>query len=250
MIAPLALVTRPRPEAEATAARLAALGYRNFIEPMVEIVPCRGPLLDLSGVQALLVTSGNGAVALADRTPVRDQRLFAVGDATAGTLSRLGFASVESAKGDAGDLAALIKQRCDPAAGSLLHIRGDAVDNDPAALLRAAGFAVRTAILYESRAPSAFSQQLERTMRQHDLGFALFFSPRAGRTFVTLAQAAGLASNCESVEACCLSAAIAAAVQGVRWRAVRVAVRPEQSALLALLPRVKNGMDPRDEHGG
>ncbi len=249
MTAPLVLVTRPRPAAVATAARLAALGYRCLVEPMVEIVPRPGPPLDLAGVEAFLVTSGTGARALAGRTPVRDSRVFAVGDATAETLRDLGFGRVESAGGDARDLAALVRQCCDPAAGALLHIRGDVVGADPAALLEAAGFAVRTAVLYETRTPSAFSQQLVRTMRHRDLGFVLFFSPRTGRTFVTLAGAAGCAPDCKSIEVCCLSAAVAAAVEGVRWRAVRVSVRPEQGALLALLPPAKDRNGAQGEHG-
>lgn len=250
MTAPLVLVTRPRPQAEATASLLAALGYRCLIEPMVEIVPCTGPPLDLAGVQALLVTSGNGGRALANRTSARGLKVFAVGDATAATLSRLGFLSVESASGDARDLAALVQERCHPAAGPLLHVRGDAVGTDPGEILRAAGFTVCATVLYESRTPSAFSPELERTLRRHGLAFALFFSPRSGRTFVTLAQAAGLAPDCATVEACCLSAAIAAAVEGGPWRAVRIAVRPEQRALLALLPRLPNGTQSRGEHGG
>lgn len=249
MTAPLVLVTRPGPEAAATAARLTALGYRCLVEPMVEIVVHPGPPLDLAGVQALLVTSGNGARALADRTPVRDSRAFAVGDATAETLRDRGFGDVESAAGDARDLAALVRQRCDPAIGALLHIRGNVVGADPAALLKMAGFAVRTIVLYETRTPSAFSRHFERTMRQHDLGYALFFSPRAGRTFVTLARAAGLAPECETIEACCLSAAVATAVEGVRWRAVRISVRPEQGALLALLPPAEDRDGSRGEHG-
>jgi len=97
VIKPLVLVTRPQPEADATATRVAALGYRTLIEPLIEIVPRPGPPLELGDIQAVLVTSGNGARALAAHTPVRDQWLFSVGDATAKALRELGFLRVESA---------------------------------------------------------------------------------------------------------------------------------------------------------
>jgi uroporphyrinogen-III synthase len=234
---PLVLITRPEPEAHATAARVAALGYRTLIEPLVEIVPSAGPPLDFGGIQAVLVTSANGARALAQSTPGRDQWLFAVGDATANCLRGLGFNQVESAGGNADDLAALVQRRCDPKQGPLLQVRGDVVGSDPSVPLSKAGFSVRSAVLYETRTPCAFSPSLERTMRDNDLAYGLFFSARTSRTFVRLALAAGVASACERSEAFCLSPAVAVAAAGVPWRAVRVAVRPDHSALLDLLPQ-------------
>jgi uroporphyrinogen-III synthase len=232
----LVLVTRPRPDAEETAARLEELGYQALIEPMLEVVPLAGAPLDLAGVQALLVTSRNGARALAGRLASRDRPVFAVGDATAAALRDLGFARVQAAEGTALDLAQRVRRSCERAMGALLHVRGDAVAGDPAPVLRAAGFEVRAAVLYEARTPSAFSPHLERTMRQRAIGYALFFSRRTARTFVSLAEAADLRSACADIEACCLSAAVAAGLEGVGWRAVRVSVQPDQDALLALLP--------------
>src|SRR5262249_19161496 len=126
--------------------------------------------------------------------------------------------------------------RCDPRQGTLLHVRGDAVGADPAILLASAGFSVSASVLYETRTPSAFSPCLERTVRHNDLAYVLFFSARTARTFVTLALAAGVAPACKTIEACCLSAVVAAAADGVPWRAVRVAVRPDHEAILNLLP--------------
>jgi uroporphyrinogen-III synthase len=246
---PLVLVTRPQPEAEETAAHLHRLGYDPILEPMLRIAPLEGPPLDLSGAQALLVTSRNGARALARRTERRDLSLFAVGQATAEALRALGFSAVQDAAGAAGDLVELVRRRCQPGRGRLLHIRGDAVAADPAVPLRAAGFTVDPVILYGTTTPSAFSGQLERTMRQRGLAYALFFSPRTARTFVTLARAAGLGPECAGIEACALSAAVASALQGVPWSAVRVSVRPEQDSLLALLPRQGIAKRSRGDHG-
>lgn len=249
MSADLVLVTRPLPEAEETAARVRALGLSCLIEPMLEIHPLAGAPLDLSGVQGVMVTSRNGARALALGTPERAFPVFAVGDATAGLLRELGFVTVASAAGTAEDLARLLLRACDPAKGAILHVRGAAVGGDPAPPLRAAGFDVRAAMLYEVRTPSAFSPALERTMRHRALGYALFFSPRTARTFVTLARAAGLDPHCGEIEACCLSVAVADALREVRWRAVRVSVRPEQAALLAELPSAGHRAESRGGHG-
>ena len=142
-----------------------------------------------------------------------------------------------------------MRGRCQPDQGRLLYIRGDEVASDPIPPLRRAGFRVDPAILYGTTTPSAFSPHLERTMRQRGLAYALFFSPRTARTFVTLTRAAGLGPECAGIEACALSAAVASALQGVPWRAVRVSVRPEQDSLLALLPRQGIAERSRGDHG-
>ena len=59
------LITRPEDDARPLAERLAARGIEALVEPLLIIVPVAGAELDLDGVQALLVTSANGARALA-----------------------------------------------------------------------------------------------------------------------------------------------------------------------------------------
>ena len=59
------LLTRPREDSEGLAAQLAARGVDSFIEPLLEVRFRDGPPLELAGVAALLMTSGNGVRALA-----------------------------------------------------------------------------------------------------------------------------------------------------------------------------------------
>src|SRR5688572_29455279 len=98
------LVTRPREDAERLAEQLEAKGHAIVIEPIFTIEPMPETPLDLDGVQALLLTSANGARAFGMRSPRRDLRVFAVGDATADAARALGFSDVESAGGDVADL--------------------------------------------------------------------------------------------------------------------------------------------------
>ncbi len=57
------------------------------------------------------------------------------------------------------------------------------------------------------------------------------FSPRSARIFVEQAQGLSLAG----VTACCISPATAKVLPEGLFRAIRVAARPNQNALLALL---------------
>ena len=80
------LITRPRHDAEAFAALLHARGHTTFIEPLIDIEFRSGPPLDLNGVQAIALTSANGARAAAARTAERNIRTIAVGPATAAAV--------------------------------------------------------------------------------------------------------------------------------------------------------------------
>ncbi|HEX9702689.1 MAG TPA: uroporphyrinogen-III synthase, partial [Rhodospirillales bacterium] len=116
------LITRPKDDAQTLADALAALRIDCLIEPVIEVADVDGPPPDLSGVQALLVTSANGARAFARRHGGRALPVLAVGDASAAAARDLGFTSVESARGDVQALAALVRARLAPARGALLHV--------------------------------------------------------------------------------------------------------------------------------
>jgi uroporphyrinogen-III synthase len=134
-----ALITRPRDDAAELADALRQRGVEVAIEPLLVVEPIPDAAIDIVGVQALLLTSANGARAFARLSERRDLPVFAVGDATAATARGLGFATVESAGGDVRDLARLVKDRLDPAGGPLFHAAGSAVAGDLSGLLAETG---------------------------------------------------------------------------------------------------------------
>lgn len=228
-----ALVTRPLPDAGRTADALAARGVAALVEPMlrIELLPVAG--LDLADVQALLFTSANGVRAFAAASPERGLPAFAVGDATAREARAAGFLRVESAAGDAHALARLAAARCDASAGPLLHPSGEAVAGNLAGSLAQAGFVVRREVLYRARAVETFGPALAAELAAARLRLALFFSPRTAAVFARLALRSGVEESCRSVHACVLSEAVGRALEGVAWREVRVAGRPDHEAMMA-----------------
>ncbi len=232
---PRILVTRPREDARALAEALAERGIEAVIEPMLAIEFLPPPALDLEGVQALLFTSANGARAFAHASARRDLPVLAVGPATARAARAAGFADVAVAGGDVEALAVLAAERLRAAAGALLHVSGSAVAGDLAGRLGAAGFEVRRAVLYEARAAESLSPETARDLARGAIGGVMLFSPRTAKTFVTLAARAGLGEALAATEALCLSEAVAAAARALPWRAVRIAERPDQAALVAFV---------------
>ena len=230
------LITRPREDAGAIAEKLAARGVETINEPLLEIVPVAAGDLDLDGVQAILLTSANGARALA-AAPRRDVPVLAVGEATAAAARAAGFAHVAVAGGDVAALAGLAEERCAPGGGPLVHISGSVVADDLAGRLAACGFTVRREVRYEARAASALSPTAVAALSDGAVDAVLLFSPRTAKAFVTLARKAGLAACLRRIRALCLSAAVADAARAAPWREVCVADWPDQTALLDLVAR-------------
>jgi uroporphyrinogen-III synthase len=232
-----ALATRPREESERLATALAARGIVAVIEPLIEVDFLSGGV-DLRGVQAVLCTSANGVRAFAQVSSERRLPLLAVGDATAARARAEGFMGVESARGDAADLARLAACRLRPQDGALLHAAGDVIAGDLVGTLRAHGFSVERRVLYETRPAAALSSGAVTALRSGAIDLALFFSPRTAAIFGRLASAAAVADCCAAIVALSISSAADARLAELPWLERRIAARPNQPALLEALDRV------------
>jgi uroporphyrinogen-III synthase len=222
------LVTRSREDGEATAALLAARGHQAVLAPLLETRWLDGPVVDLSGVAAILATSANGVRALVRRSERRDVPIFAVGPQTAEAASAAGFLRVENAAGDARALAASVPRWLAPC--QLLHVCGEDSAGNLAEDLVARGYEVRREVLY-AVAALKLTDKVAEALRDGALDAALFFSPRSAGIF--LEQAAGL--PLKTMTAFCISPATAAMLPPGVFAAIRVAAAPNQDALLALL---------------
>jgi uroporphyrinogen-III synthase len=229
------LLTRPRHDGEETARLLAGQNIEAVIAPLIDISEIAGATLDLAGVQAVLVTSANGARALARTTANRDFPVFAVGDASAAAARGNGFVRVISANGDITALAALVRERLMPEDGALVHAAGSAVAGDLAGDLARHGFEVRRSQLYRALAVDTLPEAARSALNDDIIDAALFYSPRTAALFAKLVVAAGVQPNCRRIIAGCLSPAVAEAAALVPFAEVRTAETPDQAALIAVL---------------
>jgi uroporphyrinogen-III synthase len=231
------LITRPEREAAALAQALAARGHQTVIAPLfgVELLHPPPDFTDtLAACQAILLTSANGARALAEASEPRSKPVFAVGDTTAATAEGLGFSAVTSASGDAAALADLVRQRLDPANGPLLHVSGVDVADGPAP----DGFEVRRVALYEARQADALPDSARAALAARAIDVATFFSPRASQAFVQLVGAAGLADTCRAITAIAISPAARQPLDALPFAATLAAERPTRQAVLDEIDRL------------
>jgi uroporphyrinogen-III synthase len=218
-------ITRAQPGAEATAAKVAALGFTPIVDPLLEVAPIAASIA-LAGATALAFTSANGVQAFSRLCGSRALPVFTVGRATALAAREAGFARVSSADGDVEDLACLIVA-AQP--GSVLWAGAREPAGDLVAALTHAGVAARGVAVYETvdRTPS------EATLALLDRPLAvLLHSPRAARGLADILRR----RPAQGLRALCLSEAVAAPLDPLVERgSVARAPRPDETALLALL---------------
>jgi uroporphyrinogen-III synthase len=218
------MVTRPDSTAAGTAQRLREMGHEVVFAPCLKISPRPAELPDRPA--ALVLTSSQAVAAL----PARYRALpaFCVGDLTAMRLARTGFTNVMSAGGDAEDLLRLVAARRVPG----LHLLpvGAHQGFELAERLTAAGIQVLRVVVYAASAADALPLAALAALTEQTIDAALFYSAESALAFNRLAP-----PNTGRVLACALSAKVAVAVGGLPWRAIRVAVAPNETDLLALL---------------
>jgi len=235
------LIIRPEREATALATALAERGHTPVIAPLFRLEFLHPPAefsAALAACQAVLLTSANGARALAEASEQRGRPILAVGDTTASTAEGLGFSAVTSAAGDGAALAELVRERLDPKDGPLLHVSGREVAADLGDLLKPAGFEVKRFELYDAREETALPDSARAALEARALDVVTFFSPRAASVFASMVEDAGLAANLHSVTAVAISPAALAPAAGLPFKAVVAADRPSRQAVLDEIDRL------------
>ena len=224
-------VTRASPGAEATAARLRAMGLEPLVDPLLDVRDL-SPTLDLTGVAALAFTSVNGVAAFARLDADRMRPVFAVGDRTARAAREAGFAEVASADGDVEALAALIIGQAARLDGAVLHSSALEPAGDLLSPLMAAGLSARQVAIYETLERDPASTTLAALGQ---LEVVLLHSPRAARKLSQIL----IGRPASGLRALCLSAAVAHPLEALARAGALAAVvsapHPNETALLKLL---------------
>ncbi len=231
------LITRPEREATALAQALAQRGHQAVLAPLFHLQILHPPsdfAQTLAASQAVLLTSVNGARALAEASEPRSKPIFAVGDTTAATAEGLGFTNVVSASGDAAALAGLVRERLEPGNGPLVHVCGAETAGDPAP----DGFEVRRVVLYEARAVDTLPEPARAALEARAIDVAAFFSPRAAEVFAALVTDAKLADTCRPIAAVAISLAALRPLEALPFARTVAAERPTRQAVLDEIDRL------------
>lgn len=236
------LITRPKIDADALAAALAPHGIDSVISPVLDIRLLERPPLQVGGVQAIMVTSLNGARALGELMERRDIPVYGVGPATGSCLISEGFQSVDAAGSDVKSLAQLILDKLDPADGPLVHAGGAVLAGDLKRMLEEKGFRVRREVLYSADKSETLTEDAIKGLERKAVTHAVFYSPRSMESFIGLAEKAGLVDALANVTAVVLSDAVARVVpRPMPWKEVLISPTIQQDSLIAVLTGAEPG---------
>jgi len=231
------LVTRPKDEADETAARLTALGHAVTVQPLLTIV-LASPPVGIAPPAAILFTSGNAVRAAAmwpEAAGWRALPVFAVGAATAERAAAAGFIDVRQGEADAAALAGTIAAALSPNDGLLLYPAAGDRTGGLEQRLAALGFRVTVVEAYRAQPASALSGDVRSALARLAIDGVLLYSRRTAETFLRLAAEAQLADVIRRPEYFVLSEEIAAPLSSAGL-SVKVAERPDEASLLALIP--------------
>jgi len=225
------LVTRPEPDASETAARLNALDIETVIDPLLIAETLPTTLPDATGFAALAVTSANALRSLHDRGDLPrllQLPLYAVGDRTAETARRFGFAEVISARGNFDDLVALLARAA--ITGPILYSAARYQAGDLGKVLTPHGVMVITTAVYAMR-PAEDLSPATRAGLDGGIDAALFYSRRTAETFAGLAAGVGDRARLGML---CLSEAVAEPLVAAHFVRVSLADHPSEEAMMGL----------------
>lgn len=230
------LVTRPEPGASRTARRLEAQGHQPVVLPLTETVSLPLDIPTASRAAAVAVTSANAVRHAPTKLIAALAALpcHAVGKRTADACRAAGFGVVVEGPGDADGLAAAMARGL--AGKEIVYLCGRTRFPAFEARLAAAGVTVRPAETYETVEQAYDDADILARLSNGPVGYALLYSAKAATAVAGLAKRPNLRELLEPTEFLAISGRVADALRGTAGEKVRVAARPDEDALLALLP--------------
>jgi uroporphyrinogen-III synthase len=228
------LITRAEPDASETAARIVGRGLQPIVAPIFTHLTLPLSVPSSRHIAAVLLTSRNAIPACPDS--LHHKPVYAVGPATARRAGNAGFQHVTNADGDAISLAARVAKEISPTSGSLLVPTAAGQGLTLVSALRDQGFRVLRRVAYRTvKLPSLPSAAVQALAAGH-VAFTLIFSTESARHLIDLILASGLGGAVRNITVVAISERPTMALRRLPWRRIVVAARPNQDAMLALLP--------------
>src|SRR5882757_7959785 len=177
------LVTRPEPDNARTAAALRHAEHEVLLAPLLHIEAVAGADFGTPPWAGILLTSANGARALAGhsrRGELMALPVLAVGRSSAEAARAAGFTDVTSADGDADDLGRLAAQRFAGARQPLLYLAGE----DRSGELAVPSLAVRIVVVYRAAKAEHLPVGARTALQQGGIDGVLHFSRRSVESYL------------------------------------------------------------------
>ena len=229
------LLTRPIEDSQKVANELKKLNIGFEISPLLEIQKKLNVIPDYEKYQAIILTSKHAALGLIDTNVKKSMAIYCVGDATSSFIARLGFLNAVSASGDASDLTKLAIKNLTPSDGPILYLCGQNANSNTNDKLELSGFTVDVSIVYEAKEIQSLSKTVIKSLKKKEINGVFLYSPRSARILCDVIKRLNLQKMSHGLVVYCLSSAVANEVKNLIWKDVRIAQKPNNLEMLALV---------------
>ena len=212
------LITRPLAAAKRTEYAFQLAGHSTWIDPVLTILPLPAHI-DPSAYDAFITTSGNGVESLAELTQNRDTPIFCAGSASGAIAREHGFTSVfYPEEPGAKELISLLKKS---SYTRFAYIRGEVVKIDIAhALADVPGAHIDSYCTYKAIPTTTWTDETVALFHAQKITAITFYSEHSAHVTLNLLSTHNLLEYTASINALCLSAAIADIVQAHSWKEI------------------------------
>ncbi|PST17303.1 uroporphyrinogen III synthase [Mesorhizobium plurifarium] len=232
------LVTRPRPTAERTAARLGSMGHEAVILPLMQAQHLAGAVRAALSEphQAIAVTSAEAVRVLGSLGSGLEQHLatplFAVGEATARAAGDLGFTDIRIGPGTGEGLAETVAAHL-PLGGTLAYLAGSPRTDGFERSLHGRRIGHRTVECYRMTPVHYPAETLPGLVRAGPFDAVLLYSRETARRLVAGLRESGLEPADLAARFLCLSWPIREILPADL--ACEIAAAPDEESLFTLL---------------
>ncbi len=147
-------------------------------------------------VQAIVLSSANGAASLQNSAWDRRIPVYGVGSATVAAAKAAGFIDCTSPNSrpypSAINLISWIKQNLRPSDGVVVHGSGVQLRHDLADLLRRQDFEALRVVLYKTEMANSFNPEIEQSLKAEAIQAVAIASEQTLQTFVSLCKNASI----------------------------------------------------------
>lgn len=229
------LVTRPEPDAQATAEKLEGLGIAATCAPLMQMHAITASLPQPTGLSSIALTSANALRALettALLTPYLHLPVFTVGDRTAAHARASGFKTVTSANGSFSDLVDLLADENPD--GPIFYPTTRNPTGDLEAALVPKSLKIITTHVYEMHPATSLDTTNLIALQSGSINAVMLYSRRTAETFCTLTKTLLDDKTRHNLTILCLSENIAAPMIANGFPRIALADYPSEEAMMVL----------------
>lgn len=229
------LITRPEPEGQATAERLAALGLQSVAAPVLTLSPTH-QTAPIASYHAALATSANALRLIEPRLRRRllNTPLYCVGEKTGEAARAQGFHDIHIADGDGKSLAQLVLKDF-PQTAQFLYLTGTPRKPHLEDELQREGANLVAVDLYRSEPVLEWTNVTKRAV-QH-VTQILHYSRASADALLVLMASDEFLAKLRTARHLCLSEDIAIPLRNEGLKSVLIATKPNEMALFDLIDR-------------